>query len=163
MLNLFDKQEIEKPVNDNCETATNVTFPFSRSGSTSGALPDFQDTLCDVDPSFRGVWYKYEATEDRIVNIFTESYDFFHRITVFMGDSCGNNLSCHGTTVYNIFNLEYHFHAMRSTTYYILVTSGYSSSDVGAFSISVTVRTRCKKQRIFALFFTTKECSNTPI
>jgi hypothetical protein len=107
------------------------------------------------------VWYKYEATEDRIVNIFTESYDFFHRITVFMGDSCGNNLSCHGTTVYNIFNLEYHFHAMRSTTYYILVTSGYSSSDVGAFSISVTVRTRCKKQRIFALFFTTKECSNT--
>jgi hypothetical protein len=134
---IYQYKDNERPSNDDCDAAKSVADGFNEIGGTRGATPDFATLTCEASEVVRGVWYEYEATEDKIVNVDITASTFKYRVVLFSGDSCAAR-ACVGFD--SVSGTTSTFQSKNGTKYFILVTGASSFTDVGTFSISVMVR-----------------------
>ena len=101
--------EHQIPSNDRCTDATTVdTLPVIFEGSTFGATPDFQESICGVNWYTRGVWYRL-AGRGTVIRIEYQLYSQGNKgnaeLGIFTRALPGNNLeSC--TDLICVSNIE---------------------------------------------------------
>ena len=113
---------------------------FVQQGSTIGAIHDYSKTICNTgyNEFTRGVWYKYEPKEDRIVTVAIQpARGFTPRVEILSGTSCTSSVCVE--TAFTASSPYATFQADKTLTYFILVKGAYSFDDAGTFSMSVTV------------------------
>lgn len=130
---------MDRPQNDSCETALEIpTIPFSLLGDSSGAFTDFSTQTCSVSPANRGIWYKFTAPNDKILEVRINGDATFNtKLVVFTGScallSCLLNNNASGSGAF----LSW---AGSANTEYILLVTGVSGfNDAGTFTLSVSV------------------------
>lgn len=134
----FEVEAPKPPTNSYCSGAADVSdeMPFVVIGSTEDAVPAFSSLLCDVDPTSRGLWYKFlPREEDVIVTVTLSDQTSRSRLSYYSGDSC-ENLACEGKTASATSTQSIAFHAEVDKTYYFLV-SGHTFANAGLFRISI--------------------------
>ena len=110
---------------------------FVEQGNTTGSIHDYSKTVCSSKEFTRGVWYKYEPNEDRIVTVEIPDSTFRPLIEIMSGTSCTSSVCVE--TAFTASSPYATFQADKTLTYFILVKGAYSFDDAGTFSMSVTV------------------------
>ena len=110
---------------------------FVEQGNTTGSIHDYSKTVCSSKEFTRGVWYKYEPNEDRIVTVEIPDSTFRPLIEIMSGTSCTSSVCVE--TAFTASSPYATFQADKTLTYFILVKGTYGFNDVGSFSMSVTV------------------------
>jgi hypothetical protein len=135
----FSVEAPKPPTNSYCTGATDISddIPFARTDTTVDAVPAFSNLICGIDPTHRGLWYKYvpEEEENGIVTATLSGQVSSSRLSYYTGNSC-EDLTCEQWTSSSTLIQSIIFHAKVGTTYYMLV-SGLTFDNAGAFQISV--------------------------
>ncbi|WP_082377020.1 T9SS type A sorting domain-containing protein [Chryseobacterium indologenes] len=131
--------------NDTCDTAIAIPCGGTVEGNNALAadetLPSVTCGSSGSTASYKGVWYTVTAQSAGSVTISACGAEFDAYLRVYSG-SCGNftcvgsaDSGCTGSNIYN--SPTYTFTATAGTTYYVLL-SGYSATQFGKYTISVT-------------------------
>lgn len=135
-------QAYDHPLNDRCEDATPVTtFPINLSGTTTGAYPDVDSTICSVDKNAPGVWYSTVGDGEAKQFVVESTAEFKSRITLFSG-RCGqmNCISSNTDPSLRVTGSFVIFLTDIGVTYHILVSSSTADvTNVGSFTLSAKV------------------------
>jgi hypothetical protein len=130
------------PANSYCSGATNVlggseTAFFVEESSTL-AVPSFSSLSCNIQPTHRGLWYKFSPSSNSIVRVGLSGQQASSRLSYYTG-SC-STLTCGGESGSSTVARSLMFHGIPGTDYYILV-SGFAFDYVGKFRIDIEAPT----------------------
>jgi hypothetical protein len=129
--------DLEVPSNDECTLATLIeSLPYVATGSP-GALPDFNETMCEVASDTNGVWYTYTPNENKIVTIAVSYTGNAPTVLRVFSGTCDPPYSCVGTSgPSSSWNSGLTWIAEAGVTYKFLVSSSSFTTEL-AFNIDV--------------------------
>jgi hypothetical protein len=87
--------DIEVPSNDECALATPIeSLPYTTSGTSAGALTDFDEPTCGASEATNGVWYAYTPEETKIVRVTVAWTDGLSSTVLRVFSGACESLSC---------------------------------------------------------------------
>lgn len=132
-------QDLERPGNDSCDAAFELSsIPSTIGGDSTGSFTDFDVSTCSVTPDDRGIWYKFTAKEDKILELQVTSATFNNRLVVFTGPC--SLPSCFAENDGSGFGSFLSWQGVANTEYSVLVTGVSGFNDAGTFTLGVSVR-----------------------
>ncbi|OAV42590.1 hypothetical protein A3850_015195 [Lewinella sp. 4G2] len=130
----------EVPMNDDCASASDITYNSTVRGSTFGATASAALTDCEDadDNDAPDAWYRFQPTTSgtAVASLVDQFTDYYTALTVYEGTDC-NSLTCIAG-VEEVFSIvefsELSFDFTEGTTYYIVV-HGEDDDEFGNYQL----------------------------